>query len=424
MLIHNIKKSRNISPWRVAVGCFFVLFACQAALQSFSIFMPSILKDLQVTTAGISFMTTVACVTGFFCNMLVDKLIHKIGCRAVLVIGSVSCVLNFIVYSCSQNLLHLYLGSVFAGIAIGFATFAPLSVVISNWFIRSYGTVWSMVVSGSMISGVIMYSIAGKLIEQIGWRHTYQRLSIAVGIISLFSALFLVIESPEKCGQKPYSGSGEKKCDADAAVGDLSLVEIKGSPTYALLLIGFFLLGLSTNSENFLPAFWQSNGLGVSTASNYMSIYAGFCAIASIVLGRITDKLNARVFQALTSVCFSAGLAGFAITQTADPFLILLFSFLFSFGAKKTSGTIPAIVFQYAFGRREYSHIAGKATAMLQLGIAVSSPMIGFLCDQSGSYRLPFLVMTFLGFATLFLLQIGMHLSPLHFKNFFERKLQ
>ena len=404
-----MKRSKFLSI-RVAIGCFFIMFACQAALQAFSVFMPSILNSIHATTAQISFMTTVACLVGFIFNMLVKKIIAGIGCKATLIIGCASCAGHFIIYGTADSLFQLYLGSAFAGVAIGLATFAPLSIVVSSWFAKGYGTVWSIVVSGSMIAGVIMYPIAGTLIESVGWRKAYIILSAGVAVISLSAALLLIIDSPEKVGVKPFgwNETQSNKADKAASVPPFHFLRNK---QFILLLIGLFFIGVSTNCENFLPAYWQSIGLSASRASVCMSLYAGLCALASFVLGQISDRLNSRVFQAITSVSFLIGLTFFALIQPTALPAILIISLFFAFGGKKVSGMIPPIVMHHAFGRNNYSQIAGFSAAVVQLGIAVSSPVIGYLKDISGSYTLPFMIMAGIGLLAFFLLQIGMKKS-------------
>lgn len=393
---------------RVAIGCFFIMFACQAALQAFSVFMPSILNSIHATTAQISLMTTVACLVGFTFNMLVKKVIAKIGCKATLIIGCISCAGHFIIYGTADSLFQLYLGSAFAGVAIGLATFAPLSIVVSSWFVKGYGTIWSIVVSGSMIAGVIMYPIAGKLIESVGWRKAYIILSAGVAIISLSAALFLIIDSPEKVGAKPFGWDKTQPQEPENIANTTPSFIFRYNKQFVLLLIGLFFIGASTNCENFLPAYWQSIGLSVSQASVCMSLYAGLCALASFVLGQISDRLNGRTFQAITSVSFLLGLTLFALLQpTALPTIIII-SLFFAFGGKKVSGMIPPIVMHHAFGRSTYPQIAGFSAAVVQLGIAVSSPVIGYLKDVSGSYKLPFMVMAGLGVMAFLLLQSGM----------------
>ena len=392
---------------RVAIGCFFIMFACQAALQAFSVFMPSILESIHATTAQVSLMTTVACLVGFTFNMLVKKIIAKIGCKATLIIGCISCAGHFIIYGTADSLFQLYLGSVFAGVAIGLATYAPLSIVVSSWFAKGYGTVWSIVVSGSMIAGVIMYPIAGNLIESVGWRRAYIILSLGVAVISLCAAIFLIIDSPEKVGATPYGGeSAQQLCEENGKT--LDILHSRNKKQLILLLIGLFFIGVSTNCENFLPAYWQSIGLSVSRASVCMSLYAGLCAVASFALGQISDRLNSRVFQAVTSVSFLIGLVLFALVRPTALPMILLVSLFFAFGGKKVSGMIPPIVMHHAFGRENYPQIAGFSAAVVQLGIAVSSPTIGYLKDISGSYTPPVLIMSGIGLLAFLLLQLGM----------------
>jgi MFS family permease len=395
------------------------MFACQAALQSFAVFMPSLIAYTGETTARIALMSTFACAIAFAINLFMGTIIRKLGAKLTLIIGCICCAGHFAVHSMAETIYMFWLGACVGGVAIGMATIAPNSIIISNWFAKNTGFIWGVVISGSMFAGAVMYPVVGLLIESHGWRQTYSIFAVVIAIISLFGAIFLVTESPEKLGQKPY-GAGEEyyaekyraAADSHANVSE-DVAKIKRSGSFYVMLLAIMLIGLSTNAENFLPAFWQHNGMSIAQASNYMAIYAAMCAVASIIFGRVADKVNARVFAALTSALFIFSLATMAYTQTTAPVAILLLSLVFAFGAKKMSGMLPPLVLPYSYARRNYAKLAGYGAAMLQLGIALSSPIIGALRDHTGSYQAPFYFLVALAIVAMVLMQVGISSSPI-----------
>ena len=102
----------------------------------------------------------------------------------------------------------------------------------------------------------------------------------------------------------------------------------------------------------------------------------------------------------------------FAVTQTIVPGFVILICVVFAFGAKKTTGMIPPIVMRYAFGRKDYAKVAGFAAGMIQLGIAVSHPILGSLRDATGDYRIPFFTGAGIALAAFVIMQIAMAASP------------
>ncbi len=73
---------------------------------------------------------------------------------------------------------------------------------------------------------------------------------------------------------------------------------------------------------------------------------------------------------------------------------------------------IPPIVMRYSFGRKDYVKVAGFAAGMIQLGIALSNPILGSLRDATGDYRIPFFTGAAIAFAAFLTLQIAMATSP------------
>lgn len=403
----------KFSGWRVAVGCFLIMFAVQGALQTFSIFLPAIVNDTGFTTTQISMVSTIACAIAFALNMVIGAMIKKMGVKTVLIIGIVTGSLGYVVAAYVPGLFGIYLGAVMNGVAVGLATIASCSVIVSNWFIRSHGTVLAVVMAGAMIFGITLFPVYGILIENMGWRNAYVILCIMEAAIALFATFFLVIEHPDKKGQKPLGWEEQQKLAAEMANAEgTDISVIRKHRSFYLILIGIVLLGLATNCENFLPSFWQGNGMGQAQSSNYMSIYSGICAVASIILGRIADKLNARVFQAITSICFIAAIILFAVTQTIVPGLVIVLCVIFAFGAKKTTSMIPPIVLRYSFGRKDYAKVAGFGAGMIQLGIAISNPILGSLRDATGDYRIPFFTGAAIALVAFLILQIAMGTSP------------
>jgi predicted MFS family arabinose efflux permease len=86
----------------------------------------------------------------------------------------------------------------------------------------------------------------------------------------------------------------------------------------------------------------------------------------------------------------------------------------FAAGAKKTSTLSPPLVVAEAFGRKHYGAIIGYFTGTLQLGIALSNPIIGTLYESAGKkFAIPFTVMGVLSAVALVLILLALVTSPL-----------
>jgi len=98
------------------------------------------------------------------------------------------------------------------------------------------------------------------------------------------------------------------------------------------------------------------------------------------------------------------GLAALAVA--ADPFQILLGTVLFGITMGNSLMMHPLLLAE-RFGTRDYGRIYSTSQLITMIGVAGCPTLIGFLCEASGGYLVPYLVatgLTLVGLAVLALL--------------------
>jgi len=409
-------------------GCFIIMFVIQGGMQTFAVFLPAIVADTPFSLAEISLISSFACLFAFFSNILFGKFLKKIGLKFTVIIGIVCYSVHFYVFAFANSLPVFYAGAILGGFVIGFATVAACSTVLTNWFVEKRAMMISIAFSGSMFGGAIIMYLLGVLIDLYGWRTTYIIQGTVFGLIALIVILFVIIESPDRKGQTPYGvkTTAELTTTTSDYPQDEQGIEVsvaRRSPCFFLLLLGLLLVGIATNIENFLPAFWQSLGMSVTGSAKMMAIYAFLAGLAAIVLGKISDKMGAKIYATVTLLLFVVGCLAVYFVGIIATAPMLGAMFLFALGGKKTSNLVPPQMTVFCFGRKDYSLIIGSAQAMLQLGIAISNPIISKLYVVGGDYRLPFSVMAILAVLALLLIQASLHFAPYRPKKIKGEKL-
>jgi MFS family permease len=410
--------TNKFSGWTILVSCFIIMFFVQGGLQTFAVFLPAIMKDTGFSLGEVAMISTVATAAAFLANMSIGLLLKKLSAKTILFIGAFICALHFVIYSVAESLPVLYLGAFCGGLSIGLGTVAPVSVVMTNWFVKKRSTYMSIVIAGSMFGGAALMPLSGLLIDYFDWRVAYRAIAAVVALVTFFTIIFLVVDDPSKKSQKPYGFEEDQKTSEDGerqsapVVSGVTLAEARKSISFWLLLFGVLLVGCSTNIENYLPAFWQSNGMSVKTSSSIMGLYALLTGVCTILLGRVSDRLGGKTYIALTVVMFILGTFLIYVVGAGASFVVILAIVPFAAGAKKTSTLTPPLVVGESFGRRHYGAIIGYFTGMLQLGIALSNPIIGTLHKASGGYMLPFLVMGVLSAVALVLILSALTAAP------------
>jgi MFS family permease len=395
------------------------MFFIQGGIQAFAVFLPAIIKDTGFTLGEVALISTIATVVAFAANLSFGFLLKKFSAKTILTFGVVVCLANFFIISQAHSLAALYMAAACAGLAIGYGTVAPISVIVNNWFVKNRATYMSVVIAGSMFGGAVIMPLTGQLIHHFDWRVAYQVLGLVVAVVVFICLFVFIVDDPAKKGQKAYGGDEPKGGDASLAKSDVKnpadgvdLTTARSSVSFWLLLVGVLLVGCSTNIENFLPDFWQREGMSVPASTAIMGLYAFLTGVASIFLGRVSDKLGGRTYIALTTVTFIIGASLIYLVGAAASWIVILAIIPFAVGGKKTSTLTPPLVVSEAFGRHSYGAIIGYFAGVLQLGIAISNPVIGTLHRVSGGYKVPFMVMGCLNVLALLLITLALKKAP------------
>jgi MFS family permease len=411
----------KFSGWSILICCFLVMFFVQGGIQAFAVFMPAIIAETKFSLKDVALISTIATVVAFAANMSFGFLLKRFSAKTILFIGAFICSGELVLISLAHTLFGLYVAAFCAGLAIGWGTVAPISVIMTNWFVKNRATYMSIVIAGSMFGGAIIMPFAGQLIHRFDWRVANQVLAVAVAVVCFTAILFFMTDHPAKKGQKAYGAeepstqvqtkdSGQSPAPPSDGV---TLAQARRSLSFWLLLLGIFLVGCSTNIENFLPKFWQDEGLSVPTSTAIMGIYALLTGVCTILLGRVSDKLGGRIYITLTTVLFLIGAFLIYRVGAAATYIVILAIIPFAAGGKKTSTLTPPLVVAESFGRQNYGAIIGYFAGVLQLGIAASNPIIGALHKSSGdNFRLPFIVMGVVSVAAFLLIQVALAKAP------------
>lgn len=379
----------KFSGWHVLAGCILCMFLVQGTMQAFAVFMPAIVSDTGWPLSLVAQVSTFCSGSAFLANLALTPALKKLHAKTVLMIGAAFLAIHNIVYCFAQSVCGLWLGAFLGGIALAWGTMAPCSIIITNWFNKNRSQYIAAAIAGSMFGSVLLNPAAALLIERFGWRRAYLIMGPGTGIAAILISVLLLCDSPEQRGQQPY---GELPENAGREYGGVSAGEARKSLSYKLLIIGILLVGFSTNVENYMPAFWQSRGLGSVQASLVLSAYAFVAAVISIIMSRVNDRLGGGSYVGLTCLCFVSSLMIMSYTGVCSSLsLLMLCCIPLAAGAKKAVTMTPPLVVAEAFGRRDYSQIIGPFAAVLQLGVASSNLVIGPLADIS--YPLAFTAM-------------------------------
>lgn len=410
----------NKSGIQVALGCFIIMFIHLGTLGTAGLFVPELVKDLNVPVSQISLNVTFCSLTGFIFSLMVGKLREKLSARMMILIGSAAGVLHYTISSTTNGILLLYIGSIIGGIKFGLGTHVCNATIISQWFKDNKATIIGIVFSGAAFGSAVMMYISGILIENLGWRSTYLvfaalHLFIAIPVnLFLLKEINVIKKDDIKINYKASTEHLELESEEDSFI----IVDVHKSISFWMLMISMMLCGtLIIGFKTFAPSFWQFNGMPALTSSKYISVFMVIATLATMGSGKIADKFGNEFYTIYLHSAFLIGMICILLFSNKIEIIYVAIPVFFIAVSYPLYGSIPSIVAAEIFGTSNYDKICGELMAAFFIGQAMVSPIIGGLRDLTGTYSAGFKIIAIFGLISCLLIECVFKISAIKTKS-------
>lgn len=381
----------KFSGWSVAVGAGLACFFMVGWQTTMLVFYPAIVAE-GFDLAGLSILFTTSAFATVIGNLFLGPLMKKFSAKTLLVLGVVFCSLMFITLKFSTQLWMFWCAGVFGGIGMALGAFAPASVLISRWFIERRATVVSVVFSAATFGGTVLIPIASAMINNIGWRNSALIVAGLAAVVTIPLIFLLVKNDPASCGQNPLGWeNAQKKVQVNVeSPGELPGVDpkiAKKIPTFWLMVIGFVMVGISMQGVgNFIAAYWQSTGMSVTASGNMTSFQMFAGSILTILVGFVSEKANPKLLLVVLGAALTVGnvLVGAVGGMGSAVVTMAVVAISVRCIGGVLNGIGPSLVAMTAFGQRSYESVLGPQQAMVSLGAAIATPILGAVIQRAG----------------------------------------
>lgn len=418
-------KKLQQNHWFIAAGCFLQMFLGMGLCSSFSMMLPEISAHTGISTGSISGNLTVAYLASFIVSMFFFKpLLKKFGAKKLLLFGDFLLMFHYMLYSYAENIFFLRICGTLGGLVTLFACATPVSVVITNWFVDKRSSVLSVIMGGYGFGGMIILPIVGRLIAAYGYQVAYRCHALA-GILLFLVTIFMIVDTPEKAGVKPY---GYEKAEAiaaelalkkakDDAAGGVNLASARKTPSYWLLWVGLAISSFPGVAFRFYNgAFFKGPvGLDTITYSNWASVLSVCIAVGMILMGVLADRIGSVKMVVILHVISIAGYAcAIALMKNNTSFALLLITvILCGMNGPLDNATAPYLIPE-AFGRKYYDEIIGSYAGAMMIG-NVCVPMLlgGIISDGTyEAFTVAWEVIIGFGAVAMVVLLVGLFTGP------------
>jgi MFS family permease len=405
--------------WIVIIGCIQDAVKGGTFNTGFTLYFLPVLTELHLSRAATSLPFSLAKLESALQGPLVGYLIDRFDLRVMMVLGTISAGLGFVLLSFTHSYLSFLL--VFMGLlSFGFqAGFNQASMAaVNHWFLKRRGLAMAIVQTGQAIGGVVIFPLVALAVLKLGWR--YAALFSGVVVLMLIPLVLLVRRSPESMGLLP-DGDHRAPHTPPAVIvrpvrrlreaEELTAREALRTPAFWLLAAFHGLRNVPYGgvSVHLVPLLvWK--GLGQPTAA----FFVGLMAFSTIIVRPLTGWLGDRWSkQKIGAIGVVLGGLGLTVLTYSDGALwhIVFFVILFSFSDGINSVTW-ALVGDF-FGRKQFATIRGWIGMIQSLASTPAAVFTGWIYDQTQSYTsalIPFIVVY--GLAALVLCQASHPKAP------------
>ncbi|MBI1956178.1 MAG: OFA family MFS transporter [Acidobacteria bacterium] len=357
------------------------------ALYGWSLFVPALQRDLNVSREQASNIFSIAVAVFALCFLIGGRLQDKKGPYIVSLIGSVLFGLGFLLTSRAGSLTGMYLafGAV-VGIGSGFGYVTPIGVA-TKWFPDRRGLVVGISVGAFGAGSAILGPIVPGLIASYGWRPVMLWLGILYFVATMVGAQFLKNPPPgwTPPGWKPSTTSPSRATGVDYAPS-----EILGTTQFWRLLFAYALgasAGLMVISQLLPYAQQAMPGVGAALAGTAITIGAIGNACGRIFSGWLSDSIGRIKTLSLMVLISAIALPLLGRSHSLALLWPLLFVVYYCYG---TQLSVYASTTADFFGAKNVG--ANYGLVFLAWGVAgVLGPKLGGrLYDQLQSYTRAF----------------------------------
>jgi len=194
---------------------YVLIFTAGMGFYSYQVFIPRFEEEfgwtrLQ-TVLPAALWAVVYGISGFF----VGAWIQRFGIRRVMVSGTIAGAALYLAMSMITNLWHLRIIVMLSGVTVAATTLVPAQTLITLWFNKKRGRAMGFTLMGIGLGGLILPPLVAWLIQQVGWRQTYQITAAATLVLLLPPLLLVLKDKPSDIGEVP---DGRSAAAADAEV--------------------------------------------------------------------------------------------------------------------------------------------------------------------------------------------------------------
>jgi MFS family permease len=394
--------SRERQGWLIAGALFFALFLLWGSgYNTAGLFIAPLHNQFGWDRTRVSLLFAVLALASGLSSPLAGRLLERVEARTIIVAGAILSGVGLLAASRANSFGPMLAAYTMLGLGLGFSTFVPTALVISNWFGERRGIALGIVMGGQSLGGMVMAPLVSYAIARGGWRVGELVLAVPMFVVVTPLVIALVRSRP---AEDPAEDSAEAVAEASALAAEraalppgrdlfadvpgLEVAQALRTRSFWMIVLAQFLYPLAAaGAFVHMVAYLSGIGYGDTAAAWALSLVLLFATFGQPLMGVVADRIGGRRALALAFGLLAASLVMLlAATQTA---LLGLFVLIFGLIVAGPIVLSPLVVAE-SLGVKRYGSLMGLVGFPFTLGLALGPLAAGAIYDLTTSYARAF----------------------------------
>ncbi|MFN0162596.1 MAG: MFS transporter, partial [Burkholderiales bacterium] len=367
--------------------CLILNLIGRGVADTYVVFLLPLESDLGWTRSQMTGVYAVYLMVNGLTAPMIGLLFDRVGPRLIYTLGMASLGVAYLLASRVESMWQFYLTvGAFTGMAVSALGMVPSSSLISRWFRERLSTALSVAFAGLGLGALIIVPGTQALLQNIGWRETYQVIGIA--LLVLVPPLAFLPWKRIEAGNPDYR---RERKTAVAGEADWTLQRAARTPAFWGLMWMFFMTSVGMFAVTVQTVVYLvDQGYAALVAASAFGIASMLSVFGIIATGILADRFGARRVATLTYVGSALGImVMLAISWHPLPALLVIYVIVFG-SCQGARGPIISSMTTRLFAGPQVGLIYGIMYAANAFGAGLGSVLAGLLHDVTGNYRIGF----------------------------------
>ena len=390
--------------WVVFAVANFPSFGARpvASVAVLSVFVIPMTEEFGWSRGLFSGAVSLGAVFGLLMSPFAGRLIDRYGSGVILagcsaIVGVCALLLALVAQAWSFYAIYVPGRAVFSSpLELGTTT------AISNWFIRRRPMALALFGASQGVGLGLLPLAAAMLIDGWGWRWAWLSLGIFTVSTGVLPPMLLMARRPEDMGLDPDLSDEERQARTSPDTGagsvqpsawrdsDYTVREALRTPAFWIIaffsMVGFMAqAGVSLHQT----AHYVDAGVSYGQAALVATSFALGQIPGGVVWLLVGRRLPVRLMLAISATWVAGGVFGIGFTDQLGWGIV--YGFLFGTGVGGLH-TMLRLAWADYYGRLHLGAIRGLTLPAQIAGQAIGPVVSGFMFDNSGGYRVPFVI--------------------------------